>query len=777
MFSTRNRITGFSGFDVDTTVRQLIHAESSRLHRMQRTHISTTWRQEALRGVNTSFRNFQNRFLNLAGGTSGNIAMQLPSAYSSFNVNSTGATNGASVVARADATPGRHSVSVISTASPVSVTSQQREIRGSDFDRVRDSLLAGHAFTVDMPNRPVATVNMDTLRPFLDAEGVSFPDGSNSPTDADDITQDRLEAAMNNLFASVLGSEIREGVSANEVATNHPNAEPVARVRVSFGDDGERMQFSTNTGNRFTVRSGIGIEVGDNERPGSNPNALSHQFGLVEGVSNVTAPTSTLASLGLGIDPNDTNQPRHMVINGREISLVTPMILSNGETQTNDDGETVYRTKTVNELMGAINNAGAGVTMRFDNITNTFSLESNAMGSNASITFGADPDANPYVPSANAGAILSAIFGASSQTVIDYGTGEFDNTPETDFAYTNLFTAENMRGSDAIIAISSNGGPERVLINQSGNTIVDELTGLVITANQSTVNRVPVQNPETGEIQYEVDDIDTIELDVVRDNETVFERIRDMINAYNELLDELNGMVNERPARSDRFTRFEPLLEFEREALGDREIEQMEERAREGILNRNPLVNQAISWLRESFITPVNLGDGRTISLMEIGISTSSDWTQGGRLEIDESRLRAALDERPDDVAQLFARSPRSSEDPYGALTHNLVWNQGNGVTAQDVLHSQGFAQRLNTVFELMANNTSGIISRHAGGEATDINTVMRRDLDNQQERINRMIDILRRREDDHFRRFNAMEAAMVRAESQMATLMSQLAF
>ncbi|MCL2456018.1 MAG: flagellar filament capping protein FliD, partial [Defluviitaleaceae bacterium] len=166
-----------------------------------------------------------------------------------------------------------------------------------------------------------------------------------------------------------------------------------------------------------------------------------------------------------------------------------------------------------------------------------------------------------------------------------------------------------------------------------------------------------------------------ITINAERDTSIAMDAIKNFIEEYNELIRYVNSLhTTARPRAGGRVNGayYEPLTDEQRNAMSEREIEQWEEQAKTGLLHRDSDMRRLHTMLRDAMYQKVNLGDGRTISLHEIGITTvgrsgAANDQMIGILQIeDEDRLRKALEERPNDVEALFSRSPVAAGENVG---------------------------------------------------------------------------------------------------------------
>src|SRR5699024_8041794 len=126
------------------------------------------------------------------------------------------------------------------------------------------------------------------------------------------------------------------------------------------------------------------------------------------------------------------------------------------------------------------------------------------------------------------------------------------------------------------------------------------------------------------------------------------ENIKKFVDKYNEVIDIMNKSQNE-----ERFRSYQPLSEEEKEAMSDKQIELWEEKAKSGLLRGESTIRDGMYALRGSLQGRVD-GDGPFNMLSSIGISTTANYLDGGKLEIDEDKLREALTENPEGVYDLF---------------------------------------------------------------------------------------------------------------------------
>ncbi|PLS17896.1 flagellar hook protein FliD [Bacillus sp. M6-12] len=247
---------------------------------------------------------------------------------------------------------------------------------------------------------------------------------------------------------------------------------------------------------------------------------------------------------------------------------------------------------------------------------------------------------------------------------------------------------------------------------------------------------------------------DSATINVKTDTDSIVKTIKDFVDKYNELIGKINGELTE-----ERFTTFTPLSDEQKAGMKEKEIEQWEEKAKSGMLRRDMLLTGGLSKMRmdlysEVTSNAVTLTDKKYNQLSEIGIKTTKDHLERGKLELDEDKLKAAIEDNPEAVYQLF-------------MADGTVGPDGKPVYAE-----RGLARKLRDSIA----ETMGKIETKAGNTfKTEHNYSMGKDLLRMKEDITTFEDRLRLREKRYWDQFNAMESAMQKLNNQSSQLMAQL--
>ncbi|WP_085505957.1 flagellar hook-associated protein 2 [Thalassobacillus devorans] len=228
-------------------------------------------------------------------------------------------------------------------------------------------------------------------------------------------------------------------------------------------------------------------------------------------------------------------------------------------------------------------------------------------------------------------------------------------------------------------------------------------------------------------------------INVTSDIDGSMEKITNFVDKYNGIIGNLNEKVSERKNRD-----YKPLTEKQREGMEEREIELWEEQAKKGMLSGDAAIRGALSEMRNNWYSTVE-GAGAYNQLAQIGITTSPNYRDGGKLLIDEDKLRNALRDDPDSVHQLFG-------------------NNGEGA-------EKGIVRRL----EETLDRTVKSIERKAGKSTSlDNNFALGNQLKDINSRMLAFQDRLVQVEDRYWKQFTEMEKAIQKMNSQSTYLMQQ---
>lgn len=421
-----------------------------------------------------------------------------------------------------------------------------------------------------------------------------------------------------------------------------------------------------------------------------NVNATSDFSGSIQ--INQLAKAASMRSLA----PTSITDPSAKLSDAMgtdEQTIVIKAIKEDGTMQTNEEAFKLTfdpAEETLQSVLGKIN-SGSGVSAFYDEFTGQVSVTAKNTGLNAN---GVEIELTQPAGSAYAGSFWDVVnLNSSNQKAVEAGVGSRGENAK--FSYNGLET------------------------ERASNTFT--INGVELNLKQTT----------TGEVSF----------NSTADTDKIVENITKFVDKYNEFIEFVNGKVSEKRNRE-----FQPLTNEQRESMSEKQVELWEEKARSGTLRGDSVLSGALNQMRSNLYSPVSGIEGAYSQLTQIGITTSSNYRDGGKLIIDEEKLREAISEDPNSVYELFNKNSDSSE-------------------------AKGLADRLRDT----ASETMRSIEQKAGKEfSTNETFVLGRNLRDMDSRIAdfeaRLIDT----ENRYYRQFTAMETAIQRMGQQSAYLAQQ---
>lgn len=319
------------------------------------------------------------------------------------------------------------------------------------------------------------------------------------------------------------------------------------------------------------------------------------------------------------------------------------------------------------------------------------------------------------------------------------------NSAETGEEYNFDITSSDSNALD-ILGLSAAAGATKVeaqdaIIEYNGVEYVGssntfELNGLTIIARGET----GTYDKATGVLTNNT----PINVEVEADVDGMYDTIKNFVKKYNELVDEMNTLYNEKKPE------YEPLTDEEKSQLSDTEIEKWEKKAKQGLLRRDETLEKLLSSMRTILNKAVTVtdkdGNEQSFSLASLGIVTG-DWTEKGKLHImgdpddpeyaaEENKLKEALSANPEIFSQVFVGD---KENP--------------GIGTQLYSSLQTAMKRTETSRSLTFYN--------------DI--TLEEQLEDKDDEIDKWAEKLQDLEDKYYEQFAAMESAMAKMQSQQS--------
>lgn len=452
-------------------------------------------------------------------------------------------------------------------------------------------------------------------------------------------------------------------------------------LTAAFGSTAPTMVYDEPT-RSFSIKASAGSTVKVNGSDTASRDALA-TLGFTDGQTNAVSGSSKLADLIPDIEDMELN----FVGAGAPSGKIT-------DTMTIDEFNTAYEGYAkINKDTGVLS-----ISKELDNVTDSKKNK---------ILFGTD-----YTTLQNASKDLA----------------------------TNNDGTKTKYGTSATLTISVNGGTKTTVASATNDiTISDTKINIadLSEADLKELNGTPADgsNPAVAG--------KPITINTSRDTTKAFDAVVKFVDDYNKLVEELNKEVNTfRPTSNGKLngTKYEPLTEEEKAEMSDKEIENWEEKAQQGLLYNDDAVIATLSRMRSAMSTFVN-----KFGLKDMGITVSSDYLENGKLEITESTLRAAFDSNPDKIAELFMGT--------------------NGLATQ-------VESAVNYAVSTDATSTGRLIMQAgAAGTRYAANNSISRQIESYSKRISELTIKYKAEQDRYWQRFAAMETQLSRISDQSASL------
>ena len=237
-------------------------------------------------------------------------------------------------------------------------------------------------------------------------------------------------------------------------------------------------------------------------------------------------------------------------------------------------------------------------------------------------------------------------------------------------------------------------------------------------------------------------------------------KIKDFVATYNGLMKDLSDQTKETKYRS-----YAPLTDEQRKEMSENEIKLWEEKAKSGLLRSDTLLRNGLSNMRALvYQENSSVANPKFNTLFNVGITTTKNYSDGGQLEIDESKLRKALEEDPDAVAALFSNIEGKQKDTI------MVTDKDGNVSTKEA-DTRGYLQKLR---DSMKSFQEDIEKKAGRASSTEQTYSIGKSIVDADKRIAAWQTKLQNIEARYWKQFSAMESAINKANSQASMFMQQ---
>lgn len=392
---------------------------------------------------------------------------------------------------------------------------------------------------------------------------------------------------------------------------------------------------------------------------GSNPAVGSFTID-VQQLATATVATSN-GRIGAAINPAAT-----LDASGINTAITAGVFTINGVAFNVDPA-----TQTLNDILGAINGSGAGITATYDAVSDTVTIENSAPGDTSIVNFGAGDDTSNFLDAIGVdGAYqftngngstelvslrpLGTVSTANTLNTVNFGggaltAGSFNINgvsitvdPSTDTLGQLIVrinssdagvTASLDTFSDSIRIVADDPGSRTISFVSGSSNFLDltNLTTAIQTAGsdaQFTVNGGPVMtensNTVTGAISgvtLDLLSIGTTAVTISQDNDAIVEEVRGFVEAFNAAVQQVAELTGE-----------------------------------DGALKGDYTIRTTQSFLRSTVFSAISGLGGDFNSLLNVGFSSGDSFDSSApfQLSFDETEFMNALQEDAGNVSSLF---------------------------------------------------------------------------------------------------------------------------
>ena len=389
----------------------------------------------------------------------------------------------------------------------------------------------------------------------------------------------------------------------------------------------------------------------------------------------------------------------------------------------------------ISNIISTINKSDAGVTMSYNETSDSFSIKASDSGASGQIDI-KDADGG--------GNLAEVMFGKQVKdgngNIISYDrtVTDADGNPPTNANGDSVASSKFKAGEDATISVDFGDGAGAMEITRSSNVFDIDGMSITVTGTFGTYG-------SDGHIDEVASKEDAVTFDAQVDSDKAVDAVKQMVDDYNALIELVNKELSTKRDRD-----YAPLTDEQKADMSENEIKLWEEKAKAGMLFNDSDLRGLSSELRTIFSST------DMQALEAAGISISSDYTENGKITFNEDKFRAAVEADPDGIAALFTSEKDAGADFDGIMTS---------------------MEALCKKYASTTGATKGILIERAGNTASPLsltNNAFYKEMEEIQTLIDTLNDKLKSERTRYNNQFTNLEVLMAQMNSQSSYL-SQL--
>lgn len=686
------RVTGLaSGMNIDEIVENMMKAQSIPLNKIKQQKTLLEWQRDSYREMNTLLLDFRSQLTN----------MKLSSFYRTRSVASTNED----IVSATVASGAGQSSYTISKISSLAVAESRMTNSGiskqssNKVDTTKSLFTVQGAFANEMSwkqgsveSKSIVTKEGEPITLGL-ADGVQITDLENMTVEVNGIKYTVIDSGTPKSGEVMVNKDTGELTFGDTIAAN-------STVKVNYVTD-KKVENKTITKDTTQIQlkgalvagqiklsfkdsAGTTIELSDkpkedNSKIGEIIDKDKNKFGEINYETGVITFNSEFSNYFPAETENSEEKPKLELTITSQQNYFSFGLTTHTSKGQIDEKFLIQGSESLHSVMSKVNNSKLGVTMFYDSYSDKVTMTRKETG----------------------------VYNENGQE-IEFTDGDF---------LTQVLGFQNGDSGNYIKAENATFTVNGLETSRQSNTF--SINGVTFTLKKTTDTPVTIN--------------------VNNDNDKLYENIKSFVDKYNELVEKIEKKLSE-----PKYKNYLPLTDDEKEKLSETQQEKWENMAKSGILRNDSILSGLVTQMRTAIYSAVNQDDldSAMKSLSAIGITTTADFTTA-KLEINESKLKAAIEKDPNSIELLF-----------------------NGTGATD--GQKGVIQRLYD----KVNATMDQLKERAGNSYSVNNQfTIGRQLDDLDDRIERFEDRLADLETRYYSQFTAMEQAIQKANSQAAYL------
>ena len=236
---------------------------------------------------------------------------------------------------------------------------------------------------------------------------------------------------------------------------------------------------------------------------------------------------------------------------------------------------------------------------------------------------------------------------------------------------------------------------------------------------------------------------ESVNVTVSNDTSAVYDTIKEFITEYNSILKTMNTYYDAASASS-----YEVLTDEQKEAMSDDEVDKWNTKIKDSLLRRDSTLSSLISVMKTDMMGSYKASNGKTYSLANLGISTSSkNYNEGGLLHIKGDEDDDEFADSTNTLMQMLEEDPDTVKEVLSGLASNLY----------DSLNKK-----------MSTSTMSSALTFYNDKEMASQLSDYKKEISNWESKLSDM-------EEKYYSQFSAMETALAKLQSQKNTLSSYL--